>query len=421
VSRAVRNVIERARREGTVDAAPVDWVSSVTAEVELLSAPSLRRVLNATGVVLHTNLGRAPLSPRMVADLAPLLGGYVNLEYDLATGRRGSRYNHCAEALRTASGAEDALVVNNNAAAVMLTLHALAKGKEVVISRGELVEIGGSFRIPEILEASGACLREVGTTNRTRLADYERAITPETALLLKVHPSNYRIEGFTEEARFEELVDLGRRRNLPVVIDLGSSTFDSVEILGKRGNTAREAVERGADVVTFSGDKLLGGPQAGIILGRTALLEKMRSDPWLRIVRVDKLTLALLERVVRSKEPSPVSRILDRSLGELKEQAERVISALRGRPDWSLRVVETEAQAGGGSLPEESIPSIGVSIEAPDENVSRLEQTLRGGDPPVVGRRREGALILDLRTILLEETGRLIDSCLHAMDQMRDK
>jgi L-seryl-tRNA(Ser) seleniumtransferase len=340
--------------------------------------------------VVHTNLGRAPLAPEALARVQDVARGYSNLEYDLAGGARGSRQDHLAALLRDLTGAEAALVVNNNAAAVFLALAAVAEGREVVVSRGELIEIGDGFRIPEVLARSGARLVEVGTTNRTRVADYERAVGADTAAILRVHQSNFRIVGFTEQTGLRELAKLAERKGLVLVDDLGSG------VLGELGDepTVRASLESGAQLVTFSGDKLLGGPQAGIVVGRADLVELLRRHPLQRAVRADKLTLAALEGTLalyRSGGEPPVLRMLGEPAEAVRARAERLAMLTEGR------VEPTVARAGGGALPLAEVPSFACALE------EELADPLRAADPPVVGIVRDGSLLLDCRTIADDE------------------
>ena len=387
---AARTVVERARETIRAGGEPGDLVEAARAELERLAAPALRRVLNATGVIVHTNLGRAPLPPAALARAVDVGGSYSNLELDLASGRRGSRQDHVADALRRLTGAEAALVVNNNAAAVLLALAALADGREVVVSRGELVEIGDGFRIPDVLSRSGARMVEVGTTNRTRVVDYERAIGPDTALLLRVHQSNYRIVGFTESVPTRELAQVATRAGLWLVDDLGSGSLADV---GDEP-TAASSLAAGADLVCFSGDKLLGGPQAGIVVGRAELVERLRRHPLQRALRADKLTLAALEGTLalhqdpeRARAQIPVLRMLDEPVEAVRERAERLAGLVGGE------VEETVARVGGGALPLAELPSAACAIE------EALAAPLRLGDPPVLGIVRDGRLLLDARTL----------------------
>jgi L-seryl-tRNA(Ser) seleniumtransferase len=387
---AARSALARAREEIQAGADPGDLRERVELELATARGARLRRVINATGVIIHTNLGRAPLAREALERVSAVAGGYSNLEYDLGEGGRGSRQDHVAPILRRLTGAEAALVVNNNAAAVLLALAALAEGREVLVSRGELIEIGDGFRIPDVLARSGARLREVGTTNRTRAADYDRAVGPETALLLRVHQSNFRVVGFTEQPRLAELVRVGRAHGLPVVDDLGSGVLVELE----DEPSVRDALAAGADLVCFSGDKLLGGPQAGIVVGRAELVERLRRHPLQRALRADKLTLAALEATLalylepeRAASQIPVLRMLTEPLESVRERAER----LAGLVDGELE--ETVARVGGGALPLAELPSFACAVE------EVLAARLREADPPVVALVRDGRCLLDCRTI----------------------
>ena len=384
---AARAVLERAREEIRAGADPGDLPSRVRDELAAVRAPSLRRVLNATGVIVHTNLGRAPLAAEALAQVVEAARGYSNLELDLRSGTRGSRQDHVAAILRRLTGAEAALVVNNNAAAMLLALAALAEGREVIVSRGELIEIGDGFRIPDVLARSGARLVEVGSTNRTRGRDYEKAVRVETALLLRVHQSNFRVVGFTELPRLEELAAIARRHELPLLDDLGSGVLR--ELPGEP--SARESLAAGADLVCFSGDKLLGGPQAGIVVGRADLVERLRRHPLQRAVRIDKLSLAALEGTLRvyldAPDRIPVLRMLNENGAAVRARAERLASLVGGT------VEETIARVGGGALPLAELPSFACAVE------ELLAAPLRAGEPPVVGIVRDGKLLLDCRTL----------------------
>ncbi len=372
--------------------------------------PSLRRVVNATGVVIHTNLGRSPLSEACLASLLEVASRYNTLEYDLARGSRGSRQDHLEGLLKELTGADGVLVVNNNAAAVLLALNTLAAGREVVISRGQLVEIGGSFRMPEIMAASGAILKEVGTTNKTYLKDFEKAITSETAVLLKVHPSNFRITGFTHEVTLAEMVDLGRRYGLKVVEDLGSGCLVDLSKYGlEREPTVQETLKAGADLVLFSGDKLLGGPQAGLILGNREVVRALRQNPLTRALRPDKMTLTALEATLRLylEEPRalaeiPTLRLLTRPAAALDRQARALARRLRRRfgARLTVAVVESEGRAGGGALPQAPLPSRALALTVPPLAPQELEARLRQASTPVIGRVDRGVMMLDLRTML---------------------
>ena len=387
---AARDVLARARDEIRAGREPGDLLARLRDELADARRPSLRRVLNATGVLVHTNLGRAPLAEEALERVSVAGRGYSNLELDLAIGARGSRQDHVAALLQRLTGAEAALVVNNNAAALLLAVAALAEGREVLASRGELIEIGDGFRIPEVLERSGARLVEVGTTNRTRAGDYERALRDETALLLRVHQSNFRLVGFTERPTLRELADVAHTHELPLLDDLGSGALVD---LGDEP-TARAALEQGADLVCFSGDKLLGGPQAGIVLGRVELVERLRRHPLHRALRIDKLSLAALEGTLllylepgRALREVPVLRMLHESPATIRARAARLASALGGE------VEETVARVGGGALPLTELPSFACALE------ESLAEPLRLGDPPVVGIVRDGRLLLDCRTL----------------------
>jgi len=399
---AARTVLDRAREEIRAGAEPGDLAERLAAELRAVRAPSLRRVLNATGVIVHTNLGRAPLAAEAIAQVVETARGYSNLELDLTEGTRGSRQDHVAALLRRLTGAEAALVVNNNAAAVLLALAALGEGREVVVSRGELIEIGDGFRIPDVLMRSGARLVEVGTTNRTRTKDYEKAIGPNTALLLRVHQSNFRVVGFTELPRLEELAALARRHGLPLVDDQGSGAL--TELPGEP--TAKESLATGSDLVCFSGDKLLGGPQAGIVVGRADLVEQLRRHPLQRAMRADKLTLAALEGTLRlyldAPERIPVLRMLGQDAGTVRVRAERLASLVGGT------VEETVGRVGGGALPLAELPSFACAVE------ESLAAPLRHGEPPVVGVVRDGKLLLDCLTLAdaeVDEVAAAVSAC----------
>jgi len=384
---AARTVLARAREQIRAGSDPGDLRAQLQLELHTAHAPRLRRVINATGVIVHTNLGRAPLAGAALDQVVEAARGYSNLEYDLGAGARGSRQTHVSELLRRLTGAEAALVVNNNAAAVLLALAALAEGREVLVSRGELIEIGDGFRIPDVLARSGARLREVGTTNRTRARDYEQAVGPETAVLLRVHQSNFRVVGFTEQASVGELAQVAREHELVLVDDLGSGAL--VEIGDEP--TPRSSLAAGADLVCFSGDKLLGGPQAGIVAGRADLVERLRRHPLQRALRADKLTIAALEGTLRialeQPDAVPVLRMLREPAASVRERAERLAQLVDGE------VEETAARAGGGALPLAELPSYACAVE------ETLAEKLRTAEPPIVGIVRDGRLLLDCRTL----------------------
>jgi L-seryl-tRNA(Ser) seleniumtransferase len=382
-------------------------------EIDLQIQPRLRRVINATGVVLHTNLGRSPLHSSAIEHLIDVSKHYSNLEYDLELGERGSRYTHVEEILCRLSGAESALVVNNNAGAVLLVVNSLAEGKEVIVSRGELVEIGGAFRIPDVMKRSGSLLREVGTTNRTHLSDYQKAIGPQTALLLKVHTSNFRVMGFTSEVSLQDLVQLGKQHQLPVVHDLGSGCLIDLTQYGlEKEPTVQEMITTGVDAITFSGDKLLGGPQAGIILGKKKFLDLFKINPLTRALRIDKLTLAALESTLllyidekKAMAEIPTLRMLSLDTRKLKRRGKRLLNRLAGLPDQRLTFTlrEDVSQVGGGALPLQELPTIVVAIKPQDISVNSLEENLRKGQLPIISRISKEELILDMRTVTDEE------------------
>ena len=390
----------------------------IASAVERILARSLLPVINATGVILHTNLGRAPLPESVVDEFRRTATQYSNLEYDLEAGARGKRDVHTAELLTRLTGAEAAIVVNNCAAAVLVTLASLARGGEVIVSRGELIEIGDGFRIPEIMEQSGAKLREVGTTNRTRLADYENAVNENTRALLRVHPSNFKVTGFTDKPSLEELVALSRRTGLPLVEDLGSGCIVDLSEHGIAEPTVRQSVEAGVGIVTFSGDKLLGGPQAGIIAGNKDLVARVRRHPLFRALRVDKLTIAALEATLGAYlraawDEIPAMRMIRMTPQELKRRAENFIRELR--PELPLDEVEIEitdgtSLAGGGSTPEQSLPSKVIRIASARYSATKLEQRLRRAPTgiSVIVRVEDDRLVLDLRTVLPEQEPLLI-------------
>ncbi len=405
---AIRKALSDARaRLLQGDERPFEETDVCLALVEL-SRPRLRRVLNATGVVLHTNLGRAPLAPSAVERVREIAASYSNLEFDLDEGERGSRYAPVVELLRELTGAEEAVVVNNNAAAVLLVLAALCQGREAVVSRGELVEIGGGFRIPDVMRQSGALLVEIGTTNRTRLADYAQALRPESGLLVKVHKSNFAVVGFTEEVGTRELAALGRERGVPFFEDLGSGSLVELGADGLTPEpTVREVVGHGADVVTFSGDKLLGGPQAGIIVGRTELIERIRRHPLNRALRVDKMTVAALEATLELyrdglEDQVPAVRLLREDPRTLRARAERLRECLSERGVGS-RMQETVSQVGGGAMPLARPGSWACALDVPDPQ--QLQERLRASEPPVISRISENKLILDVRCLRDDELG----------------
>lgn len=409
ISSAARAVIDHARRAILAgEPAPgfEEILSSVRELLERGTGRGLEPVINATGVLIHTNLGRAPLGDVQLDAIQKVGRGYSNLEFDLATGKRGHRYEHSRRALATLAGAESALVVNNNAAAVLLTLSALCRGREVIISRGELIEIGGEFRIPEVMAISGARLVEVGTTNRTHIADYERALTPDTGAILKVHPSNYQVVGFTSSVQPREIAGLTRAKGVSFIHDLGSGLVDlpAAAPWAASEPSIKGALEEGADLVTFSGDKLFGGPQAGIVAGHADLIEKLQRDPLMRALRVDKVTLAALEATANAylenaRDELPLWAMALAPEAGLQERAERMAAAVASpfEPDAKVEATRVMSVAGGGSVPGSQIPSWGIAISGLDANA--LQTKLRAGTPPVVVRVADDRVVLDMRTI----------------------
>jgi L-seryl-tRNA(Ser) seleniumtransferase len=415
-SLAARLAVDHARADIKAGGDAPSFDQVVDRARELLDERSekyLQTVINATGVLIHTNLGRVPLGERQMDAISRIAGGYSNLEYDLSAGRRGSRYSHASDLVQAVTGAEAALVVNNNAAAILLTLAALATDREVVISRGELIEIGGEFRMPDVMSMSGTLLVEVGTTNRTHLADYERAITPNTGALLKVHPSNYKVTGFTADVSLQELVRLAREREIPLVFDAGSGYIEVPEAASWAGEPAiHDALAQGVDIVTFSGDKLLGGPQAGIIAGRSDLLHRIAQHPLVRALRVDKMTLAGLEATLRAHlegrvEELPLWSLALTSADELRSRAERVAEGLTS-DNLKAEAIPTASVAGGGSLPGEELGSWGVALTHAERSVDEMQRLLRTSSPPVIGRIEDERLVLDLRSVFFEDVQTLI-------------
>ena len=385
--------------------------AAVRARLDADHAPSLVAVINATGVIVHTNLGRAPLAAVATARVAALASGYTNLEYDLAKGGRGRRDTHAERLICRLTGAEAAIIVNNNAAATLVSLAALGAGREVIISRGELVEIGGGFRVPDVMRQSGAILREVGTTNRTRVSDYAAAISDRTALLLRVHPSNFTIEGFTERPSLAELTALAKRFNLPVVEDLGSGFLGvptGLEALRNEPSVA-DSVAAGVSLVMFSGDKLLGGPQAGVIAGTAEVVGQVRQHPLMRAVRADKMTYAALEATLeeyvsgRAAQNVPVARMMAMALDEIERRAEALAAAL-SNAGLQTEIVDGFSTIGGGSAPGSQLPTRLVALTLP---AARLDAALRAARPPVIARIEDGRVVIDLRTVAPEDDERL--------------
>ncbi len=413
---AIRNVLDEVRKGIVEDKiAKVDQKvikEEIAKELKKLVSPKLHRVINATGVVLHTNLGRAPISEEVAEHLKWIITGYSNLEYDLVKGKRGLRYRNLEWILKKLTGAEDVCVVNNNAGAVLLVLSALARGKEVIVSRGELIEIGGSFRIPDVMAQSGAILKEVGTTNKTHLQDYENAINENTGLILKVHTSNYKILGFTESVSTKELVELGRKYDIPVYEDLGSGSFIDVRKIGLSYEpTVQDVLKAGVDVVSFSGDKLLGGAQAGVILGKKELIQKIKKHPLNRALRIDKMTLATLEATLmyyldeeRALKEIPTWKLLSQPLKEIKRKAERLYSLLvKNELRAKIEIVEDESEVGGGALPLQKLSTYCVAIEPEEISLGELDCFMRSRKIPVVARIKNETYLLDMRTVFEDE------------------
>jgi L-seryl-tRNA(Ser) seleniumtransferase len=420
VLRAVHEVLEEIRHEITggapleaSDLAVGPVSERVVKHLSEISRSSLRAVINATGVVVHTNLGRSILPERALEKFRPLSGGYSNLEYDLALGKRGSRYSHVEGILKELTSAESAVVVNNNAAAVLVSLDTLAKGREVIVSRGQLVEIGGSFRIPEVMKKSGAKMVEVGTTNKTHLRDYEEVMSPQTGLLLKVHTSNFQVMGFTEEVPLSDLVGLGRQYGIPVMEDLGSGCLIDFSKHGlTKEPTVQEALAQGADLVTFSGDKLLGGPQAGIILGRKDLVEAIKRNQLSRALRIDKLTLLALEetlRLYRDEEAAlkeiPTLRMICEPYETLAKRAECLLETIGelNTQNFAIELADGASRVGGGALPLLQLPSRLLCLNPGRLSPHRMESWFRSYEPPIIARLEKERVLLDLRTIQEEE------------------
>jgi len=388
------------------------------------TTPTLRKVINATGIIIHTNLGRSILSKKAIQSVIMASSGYTNLEYDLKEGKRGERYVHCSEILRNLTEAEDALIVNNNAAAVYLVLNTLAYEKEVIVSRGELVEIGGSFRIPDVMKKSGAIIKEVGTTNRTYLKDYEEAITEKTGLIMKVHTSNFVIKGFTHDVKTDELLLLSRKYGLPFYYDAGSGLLFSSDILGERDEPhVKSESKKGIDLISFSGDKLLGGPQAGIIVGKKEYIQPMKKNPLLRALRPDKLTLSALEATLlsyldeeKAKSEIPTLKMLTCEISYLKKRTLKLIRNVKKRcPDVDIVPQSLFSEVGGGSLPDAKIPSFGFSFRPRKLSVSRFEELLRNLPVPIIARIEKERILFDMRTVPEEDEEMLISELVNTI------
>jgi len=425
VIQSIREVIDMKRKEILDGKEPEVSMDALAPDIEKIirqrSAYKLRPLINATGIVIHTNLGRSILPDKAIENIVATAGSYSNLEYEISKGKRGKRYSHIKDIITELTGAEDAIVVNNNAAAVLVCLDTFAKGKEVIVSRGELVEIGGSFRVPDVMESSGAILREVGTTNKTHLADYKNALCGNTGLLLKVHQSNYKISGFTEEVPVEKLARLGREFRVPVVDDLGSGCLISLEKFGIHGEpTVQEVITQGADLVTFSADKLLGGPQAGIIAGRKKLIQKIEKNPMLRALRIDKMTFATLEAIFmqyldedEAIKNIPTIRMLTESRDLIRKRAKKILAALKKAVSShaDMDIIPDQSRAGGGSLPETDFPTFVVAIKPDTISVNELEKRLRLGSPAVIARIKGDLLLIDARTVQEREI-RILVQCI---------
>jgi L-seryl-tRNA(Ser) seleniumtransferase len=424
---AFRNTIIESEKTDIKSPDDSELLARVKNAVKRAMSPSLKRTVNATGIVVHTNLGRSLLTQEVVENLVTIGTRYSNLEFDLSKGKRGSRYSHVEALICEITGAEAAMVVNNNAGAVLLSLETIASGKKVIVSRGELVEIGGSFRIPDVMAKSGGLMCEVGTTNRTHLKDYERAIGGDTALLLKVHKSNYSIVGFSKEVSLPELVQLGAAHRIPVMEDLGSGTFIDFSKYGlAKEQTVQDSVASGADIVTFSGDKLLGGPQAGFIVGKKIVLDAIKQNPITRALRIDKLTLASLEstlRLYRDEEKAvrtiPTLRMLTDSLDTITKKARRLKRRLVniGQPRLKIEFLNLSSKAGGGSLPLLDLPSKCLGIKIDGMSVNAIERKLRAGSPPIIGRIEDDYYVIDPRTLLDED----LVTIEHAFDRLLEK
>ena len=428
ITDSIRKVLNELREGILSDEISRVWndeeiLERIKSDIKKASLRNLRKVINGTGIILHTNLGRAKLGQKAIEAVVEAAGNYSTLEYDVESGSRGSRYDHVNELIEKRTGAESCLVVNNNAAAVLLILSTMTKGKEVVISRGELVEIGGSFRVPDIMEQSGSVLVEVGTTNKTHISDYERAIRPEiTGALLKVHTSNFRIMGFTQEVSLEEMVELGHLHGVPVIHDLGSGSMVDLEQYGiKDEPSVAQSMSAGADVVSFSGDKLFGGPQAGIIIGRKVYIDAMKKNPLTRAFRIDKMTLAALEATLRlyldpmeAETQIPTISMLAKTSDDLREKAEQLCKKIREKVDPSychLQVVEEVGQVGGGSVPTQLLDTWAVAISSENTPATFIELKMRENDIPIIGRISKDRYLLDVRTIE-EKDFEIVAACL---------
>ncbi|MFN3921541.1 MAG: L-seryl-tRNA(Sec) selenium transferase [Caldimicrobium sp.] len=428
-ARKVTQILREKYQRGEIESISEEELETLLkVTFEEFQKPHFKRVINATGVIVHTNLGRAPLAKEVTSFLLEVATAYSNLEYDLKSGKRGSRYVHVEDLLIELTGAEAALVVNNNAAAVLISLNTIAKDKEVIVSRGELVEIGGSFRIPEVMKWAGCILREVGTTNKTHLHDYINAINENTALLLKVHKSNYAIVGFTKEVSTQELVSLAHKKGLPIMEDLGSGCFIDFSKYGlMKEPTVQEVVKAGVDIITFSGDKLLGGPQAGIILGKKEFIDKIKKNPLNRAIRIDKLTLAALEMTLRlyrdeelAIEQIPVLKMILTKPETLKKKAQKLYKSLSFIKsfDFELKIVPTISKTGGGALPLLDLPSYGLAIKTKHLSSQALQEKLRKFSPPIIALVEEDSLVFDVRCLFEEDLAHIKNFFLHLKDEL---
>lgn len=421
----VRNFLDDFRKQvgdATEDVSipsPNELATQIASWLQKEESPYLRAVINATGIILHTGLGRAPLARKAIESVNELASGYASVEIDASTGERGQRVKAVEKLLCELTGAEAALVVNNNAAATMLTLAAMAKGQEVIVSRGQLIEIGGSYRLPDVMECSGAVLKEVGTTNKTRIEDYEKAINENTGALLKVHPSNFEVVGFTATVSTKAMVELGRRTNMPVIDDVGSGALIDFKQFGLMDEpVVTESIRDGADLVLFSGDKLIGGPQCGIVVGKTKYIQRLLKDPLMRAMRVGKMTLAALSATLRlyrdpekAKQFVPILRMLSMPVENLKLRADKIV-ALIGHLDClaSCEAIEDQSMLGGGSLPTQKIATWCVAVEPKEGSVNRLADQLRKTKTPILGRVHKDKLFLDLRTIQVDQDAAVVEA-----------
>lgn len=433
VVKAVREVIN-SHRTAIIsgiepDISTESLIDKIGVELKKLSAFSLRKVINATGVVIHTNLGRSILSESIMQHVQEIACGYSNLEYDIEKGARGKRYSHIQNLITEITGAESSLIVNNNAAAVLICLNTLAKGKDVIVSRGELVEIGGSFRIPDVMISSGAILKEVGTTNKTHIKDYAQAINENTALLLKVHQSNFRIIGFTKSLTLQELVSLGKRFQIPVMFDLGSGCLIDLKPYNiSIEPSVQEIIKTGVDIVTFSGDKLLGGPQGGIIAGKKKWIDQISHNPLMRALRIDKMTLSAFEATLRcyfdeesAKNQIPTLQMLLQDIGIIKKRAQKTLLKIKKIKNFSIHdhceimIIEDNSQSGGGALPEIEFPTFAVALKPYKKSVNSIEKKLRQCNPPIIARIGDERLIFDMRTVRDNEIELLLKGLIEAL------